>query len=49
MSISYLKEAVPAAQVAKDLAAVKETVTGVFLGHKAKRQLFWLAEALDNR
>jgi sulfopropanediol 3-dehydrogenase len=29
MSISYLKEAVPAAQVAKDLAAVKETVTGV--------------------
>jgi histidinol dehydrogenase len=29
MSIRYLKEAVPAAQVAKDLAAVKETVTGV--------------------
>jgi sulfopropanediol 3-dehydrogenase len=29
MSISYLKQAVPAAQVAKDLAAVKETVTGV--------------------
>ena len=29
MSITYLKEAVPAAQVAKDLADVKETVTGV--------------------
>jgi sulfopropanediol 3-dehydrogenase len=29
MSITYLKEAVPAAQVAKNLADVKETVTGV--------------------
>jgi sulfopropanediol 3-dehydrogenase len=29
MSITYLKEALPSAQVAKDLAAVKETVTGV--------------------
>ena len=29
MSKTYLKEAVPAAQVAKDLAGVKETVTGV--------------------
>ena len=29
MSNTYLKQAVPAAQVAKDLAGVKETVTGV--------------------
>ena len=29
MSITYLKEAVPAAQVAKNLADVRETVTGV--------------------
>ena len=29
MSITYLKEAVPTAQVAKNLADVKETVTGV--------------------
>jgi sulfopropanediol 3-dehydrogenase len=29
MSAIYLKEAVPAAQVAKDLAAVRETVSGV--------------------
>jgi len=29
MSTTYLKQAVPAAQVAKDLAAVKETVSGV--------------------
>ena len=29
MSKTYLKEAVPAAQVAKDLAGVRQTVTGV--------------------
>ena len=34
MSKTYLKEAGPAAQVAADLAGVKETLPGVFLGHK---------------
>jgi sulfopropanediol 3-dehydrogenase len=29
MSKTYLKEAVPAAQVARDLAGVRETVAGV--------------------
>jgi sulfopropanediol 3-dehydrogenase len=36
MSETYLKEAVPAAQVAKDLASVRETVTGVIADIRAR-------------
>ena len=38
MSKTYLKEAVPAAQVAKDLAGVGQTVSGVDRRHPRARR-----------